>query len=181
MIARSLAAIALTLLPSFGFAQSAERSVTLEVNATVRSVDADTRVIVLENEANGQSESIVAGPEVVNFDQIEVGDKVTALYTLGIAARMAIPNEVGGEVEIDVQAMSDDKPGTLTSTAVTLVLEFISFDAVASIATVKDSSGAEQMIEVKTDVGREFAKELNSGEMVALTYHEGLMIGIVEE
>lgn len=181
MIVRSLAAIILTLLPSLGFAQTAERSLTLEVNATVRSVDADTRVIVLENESTGQSEIIVAGPEIVNFDQIEPGDKVKALYTLGIAARMAMPNEVDGALEIDAQAIEGEKPGALTGTAVTLVLEFISFDPAASIATVKDNSGAEQMIEVETDAGREFAKELNSGEMIALTFTEGLAVGIVEE
>jgi len=181
MIVRSLAAIILALLPSLGFAQSAERSVTLEVNATVRSVDAETRMIVLDNEATGQSEIIVAGPEIVNFDQIEAGDKVKALYTLGIAARMAMPNEVDGALEVDGQAMAGEKPGALTGTAVTLVLEFLSFDPVASIATVKDSSGTEQMIEVETDAGREFAKELNSGEMVALTFTEGLAVGIVEE
>jgi len=181
MLVRSLAAIILALLPSLGFAQSAERTMTLEVNATVRSVDAETRMIVLDNETTGRSEIIIAGPEIVNFDQIEAGDKVKALYTLGVAARMAMPNEVDGVLEIDGQAIEGEKPGALTGTAVTLVLEFISFDPVASIATVKDSSGDEQMIEVETDAGREFAKELNSGEMVALTFTEGLAVGIVEE
>ncbi len=181
MLVRSLAAIILALLPSLGFAQSAERTMTLEVNATVRSVDAETRMIVLDNETTGRSEIIIAGPEIVNFDQIEAGDKVKALYTLGVAARMAMPNEVDGVLEIDGQAIEGEKPGALTGTAVTLVLEFISFDPVASIATVKDSSGDEQMIEVETDAGREFAKELYSGEMVALTFTEGLAVGIVEE
>ena len=181
MLVRSLAAIILALLPSLGFAQSAERTMTLEVNATVRSVDAETRMIVLDNETTGRSEIIIAGPEIVNFDQIEAGDKVKALYTLGVAARMAMPNEVDGVLEIDGQAIEGEKPGALTGTAVTLVLEFLSFDPVASIATVKDSSGTEQMIEVETDAGREFAKELNSGEMVALTFTEGLAVGIVEE
>ena len=181
MLVRSLAAIILALLPILGFAQSAERTMTLEVNATVRSVDAETRMIVLDNETTGRSEIIIAGPEIVNFDQIEAGDKVKALYTLGVAARMAMPNEVDGVLEIDGQAIEGEKPGALTGTAVTLVLEFISFDPVASIATVKDSSGDEQMIEVETDAGREFAKELNSGEMVALTFTEGLAVGIVEE
>lgn len=181
MIKQVLASVIISLAPVLGFAQSAERSLTVEVNATVRSVDAETRQIVLDNETTGQSEIIVAGPEIVNFDQIEAGDKVKAIYTLGIAARMAIPDEVDSAVEVDGKAMEGEKPGALTGTAVTLVLEFISFDADASVATVKDNNGTEQMIEVETDAGRAFAVDVKAGDMIALTFTEGLAVGIVEE
>jgi hypothetical protein len=181
MIKRILATVILSLAPVYGLAQSAERSLTIEVNATVRSVDAETRKIVLDNEATGQSEIIIAGPEIVNFDQIEVGDKVKAIYKLGIAARMAMPNEVDSAIEIDGQAIEGEKPGALTGTAVTLVLEFVSFDPGASVATVKDHTGAEQMIEVETDTGRTFTSDLKAGDMIALTFTEGLAVGIVEE
>jgi hypothetical protein len=36
------------------------------------------------------------------------------------------------------------------------------------------------MIEVKADAGQEFAKERNSGEMVALTFIEGLAVGMCQ-
>jgi len=181
MFKHLLAGVILSLAPVYGIAQSAERSMTMEVNATVRSVDAETRTIVLDNETTGQSEIIVAGPEIINFDQIEAGDKVKAIYTLGIAARMAMPDEMDSAVEVDGRAMEGEKPGALTGTAVTLVLEFVSFDKDASIATVKDSEGMEQMIDVKSDAGRAFASELKAGDMVALTFAEGLAVGIVEE
>lgn len=181
MFKQVIAGVILSLAPVFAFAQSAERSMTMEVNATVRSVDVETRRIVLDNETTGQSEIIVAGPEIINFDQIEAGDKVKAVYTLGIAARMAMPEEMDSAVEIDGQAMAGEKPGALAGTAVTLVLEFISFDSDASIATVKDSNGTEQLIDVKSDAGRAFASDLKAGDMVALTFTEGLAVGIVTE
>jgi hypothetical protein len=181
MIKPILATVILLLAPAFGFAQSAERGVTIEMNATVRSVDAETRKIVLDNETTDQEEIIVAGPEIVNFDQIEAGDKVRAVYTLGIAARMAMPDEVDSAVEVDAKALEGEKPGALTGTAVTLVLEFVSFDADASVATVKDSTGAEQVIEVKTDAGLTFASDLKAGDKVALTFTEGVAVGIIEE
>ena len=181
MFKHVLAGVILSLAPVYGFAQSAERSITMEVNATVRSVDAETRTIVLDNATTGQSEIIIAGPEIINFDQIEAGDKVKAIYTLGIAARMAMPDEMDRAVEVDGRAIEGEKPGALTGTAVTLVLEFVSFDNDASIATVKDSDGMEQMIEVKSDAGRAFASDLKAGDMVALTFAEGLALGIVEE
>lgn len=181
MLIRSLVCAVLILAPVSGFAQNAERGVTIEVDATVRSVDPETRRIVLDNSSTGESEIIFAGPEVVNFDQIETGDKVKAVYTLGIAARMADPGEVDSAVEVDGQAMEGEKPGALSGTMVTLILEFLSFDPANSVATVKDSSGVEQMIEVETDAGREFAAELKAGDRVALTFTEGLAVGIVAD
>jgi len=181
MIYRLVLCAALVFVPVFAFAQSAERSITLEAEATVQSVDPDTREIVLRNSKSGETEVIVAGPEVVNFDQLEVGDTVKAVYTVGIAARMAAPGELDSAVELDGQAMEGEKPGALSGTMVTLVLEFISFDPDMSIALVRDSTGMEQSIEVESEAGREFATKLSAGDMVALTFVEGIAVGIVEE
>lgn len=179
---RSIFTAAILLLaPAMVVAQSAERSVTFEVDATVRSVDAETRRIVLDNSTTGESEIIIAGPEVVNFDQISAGDKVKAVYTLGIASRMAEPGETDSVALLDARAAEGSTPGAMAGTAVKLVLEFVMFDAEKSIATVIDSTGSEQMIEVASDEGREFASSLSKGDMVALTFTEGLAVGIVEK
>lgn len=179
---KQLAAVALlTLAPAMGLAQGAERSLTLEVDATVTGVDAETRAVVLENAATGLTEVILAGPEVVNFDQIEVGDTVKALYTVGISARMADKGEVDSMAALDGRAAEGEKPGAVAGTAVTFILEFLAFDADKSIATVKMSDGVEEQIEVASEEGAEFAKGLSAGDMVALTFTEGVAVGIVEE
>jgi hypothetical protein len=181
MLNRLIVCAVLLVAPFCGFAQTAEREVTFEVDATVRSVDPETRRIVLDNSTTGESEILIAGPEIVNFDQIEAGDKVKAVYTVGLAARMALPGEMDSLVEVDGQAAKGEKPGAMTGTMVTLILEFLSFDPETSIATVKDSSGAEQRIEVATEAGRDFTAELNAGDKVALSFTEGLAVGIVEK
>ena len=99
MFNRVLMSAVLLFVPVFGFAQNAERSITIEAEATVQSVDPDTRRIVLENADTGETEVLFAGPEILNFDQIEVGDTVKAVYTLGIAARMAEAGEMDSTVE----------------------------------------------------------------------------------
>ena len=175
------AAFVATFLPAGAMAQNAERAVVLEVDATVRSVNPETRAIVLDNSSTGESEIIIAGPEIVNFDQIEAGDKVKAVYTLGIAARMAMPGEADSESILEARAAEGEKPGALAGSALTLVLEFLAFDSEKFVATVKTSDGEEQMIEVASDAGREFASELKAGDKVALTFTEGLAVGIVEE
>ena len=181
MITRIFATLVLSLVPVFGFAQSMQRGTTVEVNAIVRSVDAETRKIVLDNETTGETETIVAGPEVVNFDQIKIGDKVKAIYTLGVAARMAMPGELDSSVSIDGQAEKGAKPGAVSATSVTTIVEFVSFDAAASTAVVKDGKGMERVIEVKSDAGRKMAEELKAGDKVALIFTGGLALGIVQE
>lgn len=169
------------LIPVSALAQSAERSLTLEAEATVLNVVAETRTVVLDNHSTGETEFITAGPEVVNFDQISVGDKVKAVYTVGIAARMADPGEIDTVTELEAQAADGEKPAALAGTAVTLVLDFVSFDPEKSIALVKTSGGAEEAIEVQSDQGREFAAGLVAGDKVALTFTEGVAVGIVKE
>lgn len=180
MLKQFFAAALLLLAPVTGYAQGAERSITLEVNATVVNVVEDTRTVVLTNDDTGATEFIVAGPEVVNFDQIEVGDSVRAAYTVGIAARMALPGEVDTIAELDAAAAEGEKPGALVATAITIVLEFVSFDPATSVAQVKTADGVEEAIEVATDAGREFASSLTAGDKVALTFTEGAAVGIVE-
>ena len=178
---RQLFAAALVAVPVLVSAQSADRVLTLETTAKVLSVFPDTRTVVLDNEGTGETEFITAGPEVINFDQIEVGDTVKAVYTVGVAARMALPGEVDTITELEAAASEGEKPGALAGTAVTLVLEFVAFDAASSIATVKTLDGVEEMIEVMSDAGRDFAAELSAGDKVALTFTEGVAVGIVEE
>ena len=171
----------LGLAPVVALAQGAARELTFEVEATVTEIDAESRTVVLENASTGETESIIAGPEVVNFDQIEVGDTVRAAYTVGIAARLAEPGEIDTVTEIGARAAEGDKPGAAGGTIVTLVLEFVSFDPASSVATVKTSDGVEERIEVASDEGRAFAESLSAGDKVALTFTEGVAVGIVQD
>ena len=175
------AAFAVALIPTGSIAQTAEQSITLETDAKVMNVFPDTRTVVLDNLSTGQTEFVVAGPEVVNFDQIKTGDEVKAVYTVGLAARMALPGEVDTITELEAKAAEGEKPGAAAGTAVTLVLEFMSFDPAASLAVVKTTDGVEQTIEVASEVGREFAAELVTGDKVALTFTEGVAVVIVTD
>ena len=54
---------------------------------TVKAVDYGTRTVTLES-PNGATETHHAGPNVNNFDQIHVGDKVRATVTEALAVRV---------------------------------------------------------------------------------------------
>src|SRR5262245_62696612 len=57
---------------------------TFTTTATVTGIDADRRELTLAMQ-NGHRAKYQAGPEVVNFDQIHVGDRVKAVLTEQVA------------------------------------------------------------------------------------------------
>ena len=74
-----------------------------QLRAVIQTVDPETREILLRAE-DGRLISLVAGPEVRNFDQLEAGDTVVAGYLESLTASMAAP---GQEIETQVGAASD--------------------------------------------------------------------------
>ena len=57
-----------------------------EVSATVEAIDTENRLISLRGPAG--TATILAGPDIVNFPQIHVGDQVKVKYTVAVAANI---------------------------------------------------------------------------------------------
>ena len=60
---------------------------TIEASATIEAIDPATRMFVVNGPAGVSV--IAAGPEVRNFDQMKVGDKVKMTYKAAIAAKIS--------------------------------------------------------------------------------------------
>ncbi len=90
------AAFAVPLCPSASWAQAAGmagigQSDSITISATVRSVDPATRGITLVGPASN-TVSVVAGPQVINFDRIKAGDRVTVQYQESVSYVLSPPN-----------------------------------------------------------------------------------------
>ena len=99
----------LTLAASISIAQSTKLEPVFSdvsvITATVESVDAQNRIIMLKDGA-GNVEGLVAPKSVKNFDQIKKGDKFVFEYTESIA--------------VGLTPKTASKPGTASSSAVTM-------------------------------------------------------------
>ena len=73
--------------PPSGTTPSFQREKIEEVSATVEAIDQATRLLTVKGD-DGSTASFVVGPEVKNFPQIRVGDKVVVSYYRGIAAEL---------------------------------------------------------------------------------------------
>jgi hypothetical protein len=91
---------------------------TTTLNATVTSIDAANRTVTLAVK-DGREKSIKCGPEVINFDQIHIGDHVNATIkselTMALADAGDLP--IGTGVAQVALAPEGDRPGgTMTET-----------------------------------------------------------------
>jgi len=84
---------------------------TTRLNATVAAIDAAKREVTLAKD--GRQKVIGCGPEVINFDQIHVGDRLDAVIKseLLVSLAAADPTKSGTGVVAASLAPKGDKPG----------------------------------------------------------------------
>ncbi len=155
-------------------------SETIETVATVEAIDYTNRVVGLRS-ASGEPIIVVAGPEVRNLAQVKVGDRVVTRYTVALAAEVkkAAPG-VGMQVEpiTGSRALPGERPGAQASQTVRATVEVVALDTVSNWVEVKGPRGYYRRINVKQPKGQEFIRGLKKGDLVEITYTEGLAISV---
>ena len=92
-VAGTIAVLGLMTVPAMTMAQS--KTVTSEMKVetgTVEAIDPATRAVTLKK-ADGTFVTTVAGPDIKRFEEVKVGDKITARYYENIVVRVKQPGE----------------------------------------------------------------------------------------
>ncbi|MEO1089102.1 MAG: hypothetical protein AAFX81_00595 [Pseudomonadota bacterium] len=155
---------------------SVERAVTS--NAVVEAVDAQTRDVTLRT-SDGRSITVEAGPEVRNFDQIDVGDTVQAVYVESVAARLAAPDDTAPTETTTVAGRAEpgEKPAAVAGVSIETIIDVLSYDPALNLLTFRTPEGVTHSLVV--DPGMvDFASTLQRGDRVAITYNEAVAVGI---
>lgn len=160
-----------------------------KATATVESVDQESRSLVLRNSA-GDRMLVVAGPEVRNFEQIEVGDRVAATYQEAILAEVLpkgsqVDKGDKGDTPRSSVAKSRAEPGERPAGAVSasvstdVVIESVdqSFDTV----TFRRPDGIVRTVAVNDPKATQFIQSLKPGDEVRVTYTEAMAIAVTPE
>jgi len=87
---------------------------TYKLNATVTGIDDANRKVTLVSR-DGKQTTVKCGPEIINFDQIHVGDQVKVTATAELAVAMAdasAPSRDGGAAVVALTPVGA-KPGGL--------------------------------------------------------------------
>ena len=159
---------------------TAQRESVIETMATVDKVDPATREVTLRT-ADGETVTVVAGPEVRNLPELAAGDVVRLSYLESVALRMAEPGE-GGPATATVIAgrnAAGEQPGGIVGAAVNMVVTFQSYDAATATATFVTPDGRTESVIVHPAM-RAFAAARRPGDRVAVELTNAVAVSIVE-
>lgn len=159
-------------------AMKEEFLVTME--ATVTAINHDTREVTLQS-SEGESVTFIAGDEVRNLAQVEVGDKLKVEYMEAIQIQVLAPGEaeVGAqEVVAGGRAELGEKPagGAISETTIVAVIEAI--DKENQTATLKGPEGNSKVVKVRNP---ENLEKVAIGDKVVITYTEAMAIKVTEK
>jgi hypothetical protein len=155
----------------------AERAETVERTLTVREIDAEKRSFAVTGD--GQRFNLKVSDAVVNFDQIEVGDKLNVTFTESVAVGMAVADAVDETIALEgaVVAPEGAKPGIIGAEILSTVVEFISYDADTNVAVVKLTNGDIYAAKVSREL-RSFAAARQPGDRIAVDIASGFAVAI---
>lgn len=125
------------------------------LKATVVALDRSKRTFTLQDE-QGNQRTVTAPPEMRNYPQLEVGDKLTATKTVESAIYLRKPGEAEQE-SLEGAAMvltppEGSKPGLLVASTNTSIAVIKAIDAAAHTATLQFADGSSRTFKVRPDV-----------------------------
>jgi hypothetical protein len=148
--------------------------------ATVQSVNASNRTVVLQR-PDGSLINYECGPEVLNFDQIQVGDQVTAQVAEAIAivlVKGGVPPSAGA-ASVIVRAALGEKPAGKMVDTIGFTAKVMSVDKLNREVTLQMVDGSTQMVKAGPDIklskikpGNDVGVRLIRAFMIAVTTPE---------
>ena len=150
---------------------------TTTASAVIVSIDATYRIVTLKT-ASGKVVEVVAGPEVKNFDQLKVGQKVKAAYSEALSLEL---KKGGGGVRAATEkgAASSAAPGAKPAAAgarqVTVLADVVKVDTKTHLVTLKGPGGNYVDLHVEDP---EQLKNIKKGDQVEAVYTEAVAVTV---
>jgi len=129
-------------------------------------------------DAEGNVQIVNAGPEVKNFDQIAVGDKVTTEFYESVAFQLAPPDAepTEGEAMGVMTAAKGEKPGMVAIDVISEIVTVEAIDKANQKVKLKGPDG--QVATVKVDPSIGDLTKIKVGDKIRVTYTKALAISV---
>lgn len=137
-------------------AQGVPGGVTAEmeqITAVISDIDYKKRTFTLQDQ-QGHRQTFQAVPEIRNFPQMKVGDRVTATVTRERVVYLREPGESreDGATGVLATAPEGDKPGIMAADTVEVTAVVKAIDAAKHTATLEFADGSRKTVAVRPDV-----------------------------
>ncbi|MBX3705322.1 MAG: hypothetical protein KF911_01725 [Pseudomonadales bacterium] len=179
---RLLVVLALGLAGAAGWSDEPESAMVVnehEVTATVTALDRESRQITLRS-AEGDVLTFVAGQEVRNLNQVEVGDRVSIGFYTGIAAQIVQADQepVADLGIVSARAAPGERPARVESTMISAVVTIQSIDADGNRVTFRDHDDIMRTVTIERPEMLQFVRDLRAGDKVRITYTEAIAVRV---
>lgn len=149
---------------------------TIEVTATVVAVDKATRTVTLKGPQ--RTVDVVCGPEVRNFDQIKVSDRVLVKYVEALTLELKktkAPLDATGDIA-HARAPVGSSPAGASGRQITALVDVVAVDQKKSIITIKGPRGNLADLKVQN---QDHFKVVKKGDQIEVVYTEAIAVAVV--
>lgn len=158
---------------------SREEKVTIDILATVTGINPETREITLED-AQGNVRVTTAGPRVKRFDELKVGDRVSANIEITTLAELREPTaeELANTGSVKRGVVSGEGEGPLGGSiaeAATAVVTVVGLNLLTETITVQTEDGRLADVRAKS---QDNLKKLRLGDRIVITYYASLVVSV---
>jgi hypothetical protein len=153
---------------------------TMTAVAIVESTDPATREVLLSG-PEGRLLTVVAGPDVRNFNQIQAGDRVVLTFRKAVAVQLApagkvLPQPVG--LVGAARAARGALPAGAGFMATSVQVQVDSIDRRAHTVTFTDPQGVVHTVELQNPAMIRFADKLKKGDNVQINYLQSVSLKV---
>lgn len=148
----------------------------VRMTASVEAIDAASRTITLKG-PGGNLVPIAAGPEVKNFDQIKVGDRVLVRYAEALSLELKKNGKElrqRSEREASQGAPAGERPAGAAGRQIKVIADVTAVDRKKQVITLR---GPKQTVNLKLR-DPEQIKLVKVGDQVEATYQEAIAVSI---
>lgn len=176
LIVGTLSVAVLIAIPRITTAQTKTISSEMRVETgVVEAIEASSRKVTLRK-PDGTMVTTVAGPEIKRFNEVKVGDKITARYYETIVVRLKAP----GEAEVASAARNttgsgQDTPGGTTAKQMTLTVTITAIDPATPSITFTGPEGWKYTSKVQDT---EALAKVKVGDKVDIVWTEALLVSL---
>ena len=149
---------------------------TLKATATITAIDKATRDVTLTG-PQGYVLTVTAGPDVRNFDNLNVGEQVDIQYleALTLELKKGGGLVVGRTEEVGkVGAEPGEMPGGAVGRRVTIIANVVATDAATQTVTLK---GPQRTVDLRIPDPEQF-KRIAQGDQVEAKYTQALALAV---
>jgi Cu/Ag efflux protein CusF len=149
---------------------------TTTATATVQAVDREKRTVTLRN-PDGTTNTYKLSKNVINFDEIEVGDRVraTTVDSLAVVIRKADEPPSIGEEEAVALAPKGAKPGVIVANTMELTAAIKAVDQAKRTVTLAGPAGSTRTLKVGPDVD---LTKVRPGDNVVVRYTQAVALRV---